>query len=107
MISGGAALPPTTAEAFNALGIRLLQGYGLTETSPVATVNPVDHPRHRSAGIPIPGVEITIADPDPEGVGEITVRGDVVMTGYYKNPDATLAVIWYGWFLTQQNSTYL
>jgi long-chain acyl-CoA synthetase len=100
MISGGAALPPTTAEVFNTLGIRLLQGYGLTETSPVATVNPIDRPKHRSAGIPIPGVEIKIADPDSEGVGEIAVRGDVVMVGYYKNPETTATVIRDGWFYT-------
>lgn len=100
LVSGGAALPATIAEGFNTLGIRLIQGYGLTETSPVATVNPVDRPKHESAGIPIQGVEVRIVEPDREGVGEIAIRGDIVMVGYYRNPDATSAVLRDGWFYT-------
>jgi len=100
MISGGAALSPKIAGAFNHLGLRLLQGYGLTETSPVLSINPPDRPRHRSVGVPIPGAEVKILDPDEEGIGEIAAKGDIVMAGYYQNPEATSEVIVDGWLST-------
>jgi long-chain acyl-CoA synthetase len=99
-ISGGAPLPVTIAQGFEDLGITFVQGYGLTETSPILTVNPVERPRHDSVGIPVPGAEVRILDEDGDGVGEILARGDILMRGYYRRPDLTAEVIRDGWFHT-------
>jgi len=99
-VSGGAALPPYIAQFFNYLGICLFQGYGLTETSPVLTVNYPDDPQHESAGLPIPGVELKIFDTDANGIGEIAARGENIFLGYYQNPEATKETFRDGWFLT-------
>jgi len=100
MISGGGPLDPQLAAEFWRLGFKLLQGYGLTETSPVVSVNPQEKPKLASVGPPIPGVEIKIVNPDGSGVGEVAVRGDIVMKGYYRNPEATAAVMKDGWLYT-------
>jgi len=103
LVSGGAALPPKIAEDFLALGIPLLQGYGLTETAPVLSVNPIDvyKVKPASVGPPLPGVQFKIDSPDSSGHGEILAKGDNVMAGYYKNPSATGAVLEKdGWFKT-------
>lgn len=99
-VSGGAALPPYIAEFFNLLGITLFQGYGLTETSPVLTVNYPEDPQHESAGLAIPGVELKIMDADAAGIGEIAARGPNIFKGYYKNPTATADTMRDDWFLT-------
>ncbi len=93
-ISGGAPLSPEIARFFLALGLRLLQGYGLTETSPVVAVNTETDNRPETVGLPLPGVEVAIgAD------SELLVRGANVMSGYWANQDASRAVIDREWWL--------
>ncbi|HEX2875329.1 MAG TPA: AMP-binding protein [Polyangiaceae bacterium] len=94
LVSGGAALPERTHKLFSGLGMHLAEGYGLTEASPVLTVaNAGPKARPGNVGRPIPGVEIRIDQPNPEGVGEILARGPNVMLGYSDDPDATAQVI--------------
>ena len=100
LASGGARLDPAIAGDFLALGFTMTEGYGLTETSPAACFNPLDRMRPGSVGIPLPGVEVKVANPDADGVGEIAIRGPNVMKGYYKNPAATAEVMQTGWFLS-------
>jgi long-chain acyl-CoA synthetase len=94
-VSGGAPLAPDLLDACEAaLGTRLLEGYGLSETSPVASFNRLgDRRRPGSIGRPVDGVEMTLLDPSPEGVGEIAIRGHNVMKGYWNRPDETRAVL--------------
>ena len=95
--SGGAALPIEVRHGFEALAdCNVVEGYGLSETAPVATCNPLDSPREGSIGLPLPATEITIRsleDPDKEmecgEPGEICIAGPQVMTGYWKNPAET------------------
>ena len=88
-ISGGGPLPASTFRQFNQLGIDFVQGYGLTETSPIVALNPVEHYKETSVGKVIPQVQMRIREPDAEGRGEILIRGPVVMQGYYRNDAAT------------------
>lgn len=100
-IVGGAPLRPQIPREFRRIGITMLQGYGLTEASPVLTLNPEHAPRDESIGKPLPGVEVKVIDPDGHGVGELAFRGPMVMKGYYKNERATKQVLTSdGWLLT-------
>jgi len=101
LISGGAALPRWVSFALEEMGFPILQGYGLSETSPVITLNPPFCPRNESVGLPLPYVEIKIHEPDNNGIGEIAIKGPMVMVGYYQNEEATKEVFTEdGWFLT-------
>ncbi len=100
MIAGAAALDPEVELGLKALGLNIVQGYGLTEASPIVTINPAVGSKAGSIGKPIPGVQLRIDKPNVEGIGEILVKGDNVMKGYYKNPEATREAIRDGWLYT-------
>ncbi|TVR68613.1 MAG: long-chain fatty acid--CoA ligase [Spirochaetaceae bacterium] len=91
-ISGGGPLAPSIFRQYNQLGIDFVQGYGLTETSPILTLNPVEHYKETSVGKVIPQADLRILDPDERGVGEIIVKGPMVMQGYYRMPEETAEV---------------
>lgn len=93
LASGAAALAPWASSFMERLGLPVLQGYGLTETSPIVSVNRLKNPDNVSVGPPVPGFEVRIDDPDSNGNGEIVVRGPSVMKGYYKNQEATREVL--------------
>ncbi len=97
-ISGGAKLDAAVARDFFKLGFKILEGYGLTETSPVASINPVKRPKIGSIGTPVPDVRMRILNPDSSGVGEIVIQGQNVMKGYYKNEEKTKEVLKNNWF---------
>ena len=99
-IVGAAELDTAIVDDFTALGIRTLQGYGLTECSPLLAGNSDFYFNPSSTGIAIPGVEIKIDNPNADGVGEIIARGDNIMLGYYNDPESTAAVLRDGWFHT-------
>lgn len=100
VVSGGAPADPKIAKDFNRMGIRTVQGYGLTETSPVIAGE--DHIRMKtgSVGLPMINDTIEIVDPDKDGIGEIRVKGPNVMLGYYEMPEQTAKVLKDGWFYT-------
>jgi long-chain acyl-CoA synthetase len=99
-ISGGAALDPAIARGFARFGVTLLQGYGITETSPVIAAESPEHSRPGTVGRVLPGVEVRIDAPDKAQVGEILVSGPNVMQGYFKDPQATSQAISDGWYRT-------
>ena len=99
-VSGAAPLPARVSNFMELLGFNIIQGYGLTEASPVVSFNPINKPKNISIGKSLPGVEIRINEPNDEGVGEIWVKGPNVMRGYYKNPEATAEVLVDGYLRT-------
>lgn len=100
IISGAAAIEPTVSKGFRSFGIAMLQGYGLTECSPIVTVNQEFKFRDDSIGLPLPCNEVMIYKPNKEGIGELIVKGDNVMMGYFGNTLATEKVLRDGWFFT-------
>lgn len=100
MFCGGAFTDRARAERFYRLGLPVAIGYGLTECCTVATVNDLRPFRADSVGRPVPGVEVRVADPGPDGVGEVLIRGRTVMRGYLDEPELTAATIRDGWLHT-------
>ena len=100
LIAGGAAMSRDAIQGFLDLGINLLQGYGLTETSPVVAGENDKFKRCGSVGFPLPGIDVKISAPDSDGIGEIAVKSPTVMLGYVDNPEATNEVLKDGWFYT-------
>ena len=101
MICGGAAINPEILDGIRDFGINALQGYGLTECAPMGAFNPQDCPNSASVGVPFPGLEIKMINANEEGIGEICVKGDHVMLGYYQMPEETAKVLdEEGWFHT-------
>ncbi len=100
IVSGAAAMDPTLAKSFSEFGIRIAQGYGLTETSPVIAVENDFHAKAGSVGTVLPSLEVKIDEKDEKGIGEILVKGPSVMIGYYNNNEATEEAFAGGWFHT-------
>lgn len=100
VISGGAPLDKKVAQGFNELGIKIVQGYGLTETAPVIAAENAKKVKYGSIGFPMENVEIEFVDKDKNGIGELKVKGPNVMIGYYENEEATKEVLRDGWFYT-------
>lgn len=100
LVNGAAALSPEVEKGFNDLGITTVQGYGLTETSPVISAGTDFEQRIGSVGKVFPSVKLKIMNKDENGIGEIYVKGPTVMLGYYQNEEATKEVLDKGWFNT-------
>jgi long-chain acyl-CoA synthetase len=102
VVSGAAPLPPETArELLERLPqVQLREGYGLTESSALVSSTPPGQPRLGAVGKPVPGIEVRIDEPDEQGVGEIVVRADTVMLGYWQAPELTAEVLHDGWLHT-------
>lgn len=100
VISGGAPADSKIAKGFNDLGIEVVQGYGLTETSPVIAAENKRCMKAGTVGIPMLNVKLEIENPDENGIGEIRIKGPNVMLGYYENEEATKEVLKDGWFYT-------
>ena len=97
---GSAPLDKKIIKGFNDFGVELIQGYGLTETSPVVSAETDKEKRPGSIGLPLPNFEVKIVNPDKDGIGEITVKGSSVMLGYYENEEETNKCLKDGWFST-------
>jgi long-chain acyl-CoA synthetase len=100
LVPGSAALPSWVSKRFEKWGFPLIQGYGLTETSPVVAVNPPQAPKNESVGLPLLGLDVKILNPGEKGIGEIAVKGDSVFKGFWKNEEATAEVFEGKWFKT-------
>lgn len=99
-IAGGAAINPQVIEDYEAMGFPIFQGYGMTECSPIIAVNKDRYSKAAAAGLPLPGIEVKIYNPDEKGIGEIICRGPSVMLGYYRDDDATREALRNGWLHT-------
>jgi long-chain acyl-CoA synthetase len=106
-ICGGGPLAASVFRKFNQLGINFIQGYGLTETSPIINLNPVDHYKETSVGKVLPQVDMKILNPNEQGIGEIIVKGPVVMKGYYEMPEETAAIFTEDGYLKTGDLGYL
>ena len=100
MIAGGAPMPPDVSKSFNLLGFRFIQGYGLTESSPILTLNPLDKYKEGSIGPAIIGAETKNYRKRRRGIGQIIAKGPMIMKGYFNNPEATAEVLKDGWLYT-------
>ena len=100
LVSGGASLSDAIYDGFQKFGMTLYQGYGMTETAPVLSVNPYLKSKQGSVGPAVEGVELQIKNPDSNGIGEIIAKGPSTMKGYYQNTDATEKAIRNGWLYT-------
>ncbi len=99
-VTGAAKISAPVVEDFLDWGFPMAQGYGLTESTAILAISPLDALRGDAIGPPIPGVDIEIHEPDQDGIGEIWARGPNLMEGYYKNPQATSEVLVDGWLRT-------
>jgi len=99
-IAGGAAPDPLVAQGLRGFGFNFIQGYGLTETSPILTLNRLDNFKDDAAGLPLPNVELLIDSPDKDGIGEVWAKGPNVMLGYYNNEVLTKDAFENDWFKT-------
>lgn len=100
IITGGAPIPDELILGFDDLGIRVVNGFGITECSPIVSLSLLEGNKLGSIGKPIKNVEMKVINKNEDGEGELCVKGDIVMLGYYNNPEATAAVFDDGWFLT-------
>ncbi len=99
-VAGGAALDPVAEKGFNELGVKMIQGYGLTESSPVIAAEDDKYQRLGSIGKAFPSLDVKIAEPNEEGIGELLVKGPTIMLGYYNNEEATKETLEDGWLHT-------
>ncbi|MHB9292093.1 long-chain acyl-CoA synthetase, partial [Hollandina sp. SP2] len=106
-ICGGGPLAPSVFRKYNQLGLDFIQGYGLTETSPIINLNPVEHYKESSVGKIIPQVNMKVLNPDERGIGEIIVKGPMVMKGYYQMPEETAAAFTQDGYLKTGDLGYL
>ncbi|MDR2194272.1 MAG: AMP-binding protein [Treponema sp.] len=106
-ICGGGPLAPSVFKKYNELGIDFIQGYGLTETSPIINLNPKEHYKETSVGKTVPQVDMKILNPDERGVGEIIVKGPMVMKGYFEMPEDTKAAFTEDGYLKTGDLGYL
>ena len=100
LVSGGASLSDSVYDGFQKFGMVVYQGYGMTETAPVLSVNPYLKSKRGSVGPAVEGVALRIENPDSDGIGEIIAKGPSTMKGYYQNPEATTQAIRDGWLYT-------
>ncbi len=99
-VAGGAAFDPEAEKGFNELGVRTLQGYGLTESSPVIAAEDDKYQRLGSIGKAFPSLDVKIENPNEEGIGELLAKGPSIMLGYYNNEEATKETLEDGWLHT-------